>query len=155
MWIDPVAGMIESVVIASCVYGLMPGSGGILPDMNPDRELTESVSRAVEADGDRLSDLPMWRIGPGHPSTVLPVVMGRIVRRRIAGCTCAGSELGMLMRYTDSPGQSFVLADNADLVTHNGRGRGRRSSMGSRCRGRPGMMRRRNGWPPRRVMSDG
>ncbi len=76
LWMDPVAGLIGSVVIASWAYGLIRDTGGILLDMNPDRQLTESVRRTIEADGDRLTDLHVWRIGPGHLGAVISVVTG-------------------------------------------------------------------------------
>jgi cation diffusion facilitator family transporter len=76
LWMDPVAGLIGSVVIASWAYGLIRDTGGILLDMNPDRQLTESVRREIEADGDRLTDLHVCRIGPGHLGAVLSVVTG-------------------------------------------------------------------------------
>ena len=45
----------------------------ILLDMNPDREMTDRVRKAVEAEGDRLNDLHVWRIGPGHLGAIVSV----------------------------------------------------------------------------------
>jgi Co/Zn/Cd efflux system component len=44
-----------------------------LLDMNPDRGMTERVRKAVEADGDRLTDLHVWRLGPGHLGAIVSV----------------------------------------------------------------------------------
>jgi cation diffusion facilitator family transporter len=73
IWMDPVAGLIGSVVIASWAYSLVRDTGRILLDMNPDADLTESLRRTIEDDGDRLNDLHVWRLGPGHLAAELSV----------------------------------------------------------------------------------
>jgi cation diffusion facilitator family transporter len=73
-WMDPLAGLIGAGVIVSWAYGLVCDTGGILLDMNPDRQLTETLRQDIEADGDRLMDLHVWRLGPGHLGAVLSVV---------------------------------------------------------------------------------
>ena len=77
LWMDPLAGLIGAGVIASWAYGLVRDTGGILLDMNPDRQLTERLRREIEADGDRVTDLHVWRLGPGHLAAVLCVVTGK------------------------------------------------------------------------------
>lgn len=77
LWMDPLAGLIGAGVIASWAYGLVRDTGGILLDMNPDRQLTERLRRAIETDGDRITDLHVWRLGPGHLAAVLSVVTGK------------------------------------------------------------------------------
>lgn len=74
LWMDPVAGLVGAVVIASWSYGLVRDTGAILLDMNPDRELGEKLRATVERDGDRLADLHLWRVGPGHVAAILSVV---------------------------------------------------------------------------------
>ena len=73
LWMDPLAGLIGAAVIASWAYGLVRDTGAILLDMNPDRVLSETVRREIEADGDSLVDLHLWRLGPGHLGAVLAV----------------------------------------------------------------------------------
>ena len=73
LWMDPLAGMIGACVIASWSYGLIRDTGAILLDMNPDRELTDKLRQAIELDGDRLEDLHLWRVGPGHLAAILCV----------------------------------------------------------------------------------
>jgi cation diffusion facilitator family transporter len=77
LWMDPLAGIIGAFVIASWAYGLVRDTGRILLDMNPDRQLTERLRQELEADGDKLTDLHVWRLGPGHLGAVLSVVTGR------------------------------------------------------------------------------
>ncbi len=77
LWMDPLAGIVGALVIASWAYGLVRDTGRILLDMNPDRQLTERLRREIEADGDELTDLHVWRLGPGHLGAVLSVVTGQ------------------------------------------------------------------------------
>jgi cation diffusion facilitator family transporter len=74
LWMDPLAGIVGAIVIASWSYGLIRDTGAILLDMNPDRKVEAAIRRTVEADGDRLSDLHLWRLGPGHLGAILSVV---------------------------------------------------------------------------------
>ena len=73
LWMDPLAGIVGSVVIASWSYGLVRDTGAILLDMIPDARVSEGVRRAVEEGGDRLIDLHLWRIGPGHLGAIVSV----------------------------------------------------------------------------------
>lgn len=74
LWMDPLAGIIGALVIANWSYGLMRDTGGILLDMNPDRRLADNVRGAIEGHGDRVGDLHVWRLGPGHMSAVVSVM---------------------------------------------------------------------------------
>ena len=42
LWMDPLAGIIGAVVIASWAYGLVRDTGAILLDMTPDRAMAET-----------------------------------------------------------------------------------------------------------------
>ncbi len=74
LWIDPLAGLIGACVIANWSYGLLRATGSILLDMAPDRALAGQVRGVVEAEGDRLADLHVWRLGPGHLGAIVSVV---------------------------------------------------------------------------------
>ena len=73
LWMDPLAGVIGALVIASWSYGLIRDTGAILLDMNPDRRLTAQIRQIVEASGDAVADLHLWRLGPGHLGAILSV----------------------------------------------------------------------------------
>lgn len=73
LWMDPLAGIVGAVVIASWSWGLIRDTGAILLDMVPDRKVAEDVRKAVEAEGDRVADLHLWRLGPGHLGAILSV----------------------------------------------------------------------------------
>ena len=74
LWMDPLAGIIGALVIANWAYGLIRDTGTILLDMNPDKVMTENVRQSIEGDGDKLADLHLWRLGPGHLGAVISVV---------------------------------------------------------------------------------
>ncbi|CAB3810677.1 CDF family Co(II)/Ni(II) efflux transporter DmeF [Paraburkholderia fynbosensis] len=73
LWMDPLAGVIGALVIANWSYGLIRDTGGILLDMNPDRKMAENVRHVIEDNGDKVLDLHVWRVGPGHMSAVVSV----------------------------------------------------------------------------------
>jgi cation diffusion facilitator family transporter len=74
LFMDPLAGLVGAAVIASWSYGLIRDTGAILLDMNPDRGMAERVRATIERDGDRVEDLHLWRLGPGHLGAILSVV---------------------------------------------------------------------------------
>jgi cation diffusion facilitator family transporter len=77
LWMDPVAGLIGALVIANWSYGLVRDTAAMLLDVCPDDTTRERLRRAIEIDGDRVSDLHMWRLGPGHLGAVVAVVTMR------------------------------------------------------------------------------
>jgi cation diffusion facilitator family transporter len=77
LWMDPLAGLIGAFVIASWSYGLVRDTGAILLDMDPDPKTTRHVRELVEAEGDHLADLHVWRLGPGHLGAIVSVMTTR------------------------------------------------------------------------------
>jgi len=73
LWMDPLAGIVGACVIASWSWGLIRDTGAILLDMNPDSRLSAKMRSMIEAGGDRVTDLHLWRLGPGHLGAVLAV----------------------------------------------------------------------------------
>lgn len=73
LWMDPMAGIIGASVIASWSYGLIRDTGAILLDMNPDKRMANSLRQTIEGDGDRVADLHLWRLGPGHLGAIVCV----------------------------------------------------------------------------------
>jgi cation diffusion facilitator family transporter len=72
-WMDPAVGLLGAVVIAIWAYTLIRDTGAILLDMNPDRGMAERMRALIETDGDRLTDLHLWRLGPGHLGAIVSV----------------------------------------------------------------------------------
>lgn len=77
LWMDPLAGIVGAIVIASWSYGLLRDTSSILLDMNPDLSLAERLRATVEGRGDRLTDLHLWRVGPGHLAAIVGVATDR------------------------------------------------------------------------------
>ncbi len=71
LWMDPLAGLVGAVVIASWSWQLIRDTAGVLLDVNPDRALGERLRMAIEREGDELADLHLWRLGPGHIGAIL------------------------------------------------------------------------------------
>lgn len=65
--------MVGAFVIASWSYGLIRDTSAVLLDMNPDRQTERAIRQRIEQDGDQLSDLHLWRLGPGHLGAILSV----------------------------------------------------------------------------------
>jgi cation diffusion facilitator family transporter len=74
LWMDPLAGVIGAFVTASWAYGLVRDTGAILLDANPDRHLADNLRKVIENEGDELTDLHLWRLGPGHLGAIVSVV---------------------------------------------------------------------------------
>jgi cation diffusion facilitator family transporter len=73
LWMDPLAGLIGALVIANWSVGLLRDTGGILLDRTPDPRMAEKVRMVIESEGDRVTDLHLWRLGPGHLGAIVSV----------------------------------------------------------------------------------
>ncbi|QPF82185.1 CDF family Co(II)/Ni(II) efflux transporter DmeF [Bradyrhizobium genosp. L] len=74
VWADPLVGIIGSIVIASWAYGLIRAAGAVLLDVNADDHLQTTIRERIETKGDRITDLHLWQVGPGHRAAVISVV---------------------------------------------------------------------------------
>ena len=74
VFMDPLMGIVGALVIAHWSVRLMRSAGAILVDAVPDRRLAALVRRRLEVDGDRIADLHLWRLGPGHAALIVAVV---------------------------------------------------------------------------------
>ncbi len=77
VFMDPLMALIGVGVILSWSFGLIRMSGTVLLDMVPDRHLAGHIRKRLEIDGDRVSDLHLWRLGPGHAGLIAAVVSDR------------------------------------------------------------------------------
>jgi Co/Zn/Cd efflux system component len=87
---DPLMALIGVAVILSWSVGLIRSSATVLLDMVPDRRLAGQIRERLEIGGDRVSDLHLWRLGPGHAGLIASVVSDRpqapaVYKERIAG----------------------------------------------------------------------
>ena len=77
LWMDPMMGIVGGIVIAWWSWGLLKGAGAVLLDMTPDKAMEQRVRAALEQNGDMISDLHLWRVGPGHISAIISIVSDR------------------------------------------------------------------------------
>lgn len=74
LWMDPLAGLVGAIVIANWSYGLIRDTGANLMDVSSNDMLPRKVRLIVDAAGDQLIDLHVWRLGPGHFGAVISVI---------------------------------------------------------------------------------
>jgi cation diffusion facilitator family transporter len=74
VWMDPLMGLVATVVILSWSWTLIRSAGAVLLDVCPDAELARNIASRLEQGSDRVSDLHLWRLGPGHLAAVISVV---------------------------------------------------------------------------------
>lgn len=72
-FLDPLMGCIGSVVILSWAAQLMSATSANLLDICPDPQLVEDLRKALEKDGTVVTDLHVWRLGPGHLGAIIAV----------------------------------------------------------------------------------
>lgn len=73
-WADPIVGIVGAAVIASWAVGLLRSSGRVLLDVNGSSRMEGLVRQRLETRGDRITDLHLWQIGPGHRAAVISLV---------------------------------------------------------------------------------
>lgn len=75
-WLDPVMGLVGTIVIVSWAYTLLRDTSSILLDRVPsDTDLPVVIREGIEADGDsKISDLHVWQVGAGKFAAIVGVV---------------------------------------------------------------------------------
>ena len=82
IWLDPVMGIVGGLVIAVWAWNLMRDTAAVLLDTS-DPHLEAEVREQVEGPGDaRITDLHVWRIGPGAHAAIVSVA-GTVDRETI------------------------------------------------------------------------
>jgi cation diffusion facilitator family transporter len=75
VWMDPMMGIVGMLVIANWSWNLVRVSGAVLLDMRPADGLAAEIARRLETGAhDRVADLHLWRVGPGHNAAVVSLV---------------------------------------------------------------------------------
>ena len=74
-WLDPVMGIVGSVIVSIWAYGLVRETSGILLDRTPQSsDLPREIRGAVERDADaRISDLHLWQVAPGKFAAIVGI----------------------------------------------------------------------------------
>jgi cation diffusion facilitator family transporter len=73
-WADPAIGIVGALVIAHWSWRLIRESGAVLLDAAPNRVLGDAIRGRLEIGHDRLADLHVWRLGPGHHAAIVSLV---------------------------------------------------------------------------------
>lgn len=90
MWLDPVIGIVGALVIARWSVGLLRSAGSVLLDMEPQNGLAAGIRKRLEVEGDRVADLHLWQLGPGHMGVIVCIVSDHpkapeVYKTRLAG----------------------------------------------------------------------
>ncbi|MGY5806482.1 CDF family Co(II)/Ni(II) efflux transporter DmeF [Rhizobium sp. LEGMi198b] len=74
-FLDPLMGIVGGVVILQWSLSLARASGSILLDFIPQGEnLPDEIRVLIETGDDRITDLHVWQVGPGHHAAIVAVV---------------------------------------------------------------------------------
>lgn len=73
-WMDPAVGALGAVLIASWSISLARQTGRTLIDAPADARLEGDIRRRLETGDVVVSDLHVWRVGPGHLAAIVSVV---------------------------------------------------------------------------------
>ena len=73
-WLDPLIGLVGTAVIVAWAVSLARSAGVTLLDVTPDAATAEAIRARLEINGDRVTDLHLWQIGPGHRSAIVSIV---------------------------------------------------------------------------------
>lgn len=87
---DPLAGLCAALLVGRFAWSLMRRTGAALLDINPSPELTAEVRRRLSDAGERVIDLHLWRLGPGHHAVIAVIASAHpkpvaTYRARLAG----------------------------------------------------------------------
>lgn len=76
VWLDPVMGLVGTIVILSWAYTLLRDTGSILLDRVPaTSDLPEVIREGIESDGDsKISDLHIWQVGVNKFAAIVSIV---------------------------------------------------------------------------------
>lgn len=74
IWLDPMMGIVGALVIARWSWGLIRDTGATMLDYRQtDDPIAAKIRSVVEAEGDHITDLHVWQLGPGHHGAIVAV----------------------------------------------------------------------------------
>jgi cation diffusion facilitator family transporter len=77
VWLDPIMGIVGALFIAYWSRGLLVSAGAVLLDAVPSQNLVAAIRERLERGDDRVTDLHLWRLGPGHSGLIVTIVSDR------------------------------------------------------------------------------
>jgi cation diffusion facilitator family transporter len=89
LWLDPAVGLLGAAVVGIWAFSLVRSAGAVLLDMSPDPTLPQKIADRLEQNGDRIFDLHLWRVGPGHVAGIVSLVSSQpqgpgVYKKRLA-----------------------------------------------------------------------
>src|SRR5258708_8508994 len=76
-WADPLAGLLGAGLVAQFALSLIRRAAMTLLDMTPSPVLANDIRARLQAKGERVVDLRLWRLGPGHHAALAVVAAAR------------------------------------------------------------------------------
>lgn len=74
-WLDPAMGIVGALIIMQWSYSLMKETSPVLLDESIALKYKLAIKEKIENDADnRISDLHIWRVGPGHFAIIISLV---------------------------------------------------------------------------------
>jgi cation diffusion facilitator family transporter len=74
-WMDPLMGIVGSLVIGRWAYGLVRETAALLLDANVESDVVDTLRSALQRDSaDFVSDLHVWHVGPGQLAAIAVIV---------------------------------------------------------------------------------
>ena len=107
-------------------YGLIRDSGAVLLDVNSDKKLEGTIRERLETRGDKVTDLHLWQVGPGHRAAVISLISHDPLppadyKRRLSGLhglshVTSRSRPASTSRQADDRARSFAERCTAAIV---------------------------------------
>ncbi|MFF2320863.1 CDF family Co(II)/Ni(II) efflux transporter DmeF [Agrobacterium sp. NPDC058088] len=73
-FLDPLMGIVGGLVIARWSWGLIRSTATTLVDAVPlADDLPQEIRETVETEEDRITDLHVWQVGPGHHAAIVAI----------------------------------------------------------------------------------
>ena len=73
-WLDPLMGIVGALIISRWAWGLMQQTAPILLDASINQQQLDEIKQLVEAQGDSLIDLHVWKVSADHYAASLIIV---------------------------------------------------------------------------------
>lgn len=88
--LDPLMGLLGAAVIFRWSLGFIGEATSVLVDAVPDPHVAELIRAKLESESDRVTDLHLWQLGPGHWAAVVSMLSSEpkapdVYKARVAG----------------------------------------------------------------------
>lgn len=88
--LDPLMGLVGAAVILRWSFGFIGEAAAVLVDAVPDPKVADAIRIRLETETDRVTDLHLWQLGPGHWAAVVSLLSSEpkapdVYKQRVAG----------------------------------------------------------------------